>query len=114
MEIKVGNFARATYNSGSYVFRVTSIEKSRVYNGEWDCYNDEPEYYHLKVCTEWTPVEDEFCWFWDTVGNLQMRRFEKMDGARYQPHGSVMGFKFCEPFLGEIPTVYEEDEDDVN
>jgi hypothetical protein len=121
-DFKINSFAQAVYFSNNqrtrYVFKISSIGEEYdyktskpyivLYDGEWDHYNDEPVYYDLKDCEPWVPEKGEFCWFWDNDKNISHpRKFDKMDETNpklYQPEESVMGFKFCEPFFGTLPS----------
>lgn len=92
------------------------VKHTVLYDGEWDSYNDEPSYAYADICVQWTPRTGEWCWFWDT-DNLQLRKFEKMDLVNphlFMPFDSVMGFKYCEPFFGNLPTILENLEKEEN
>ncbi len=54
----------------------------------------------------WKPEDGEYCWMWDNKNNLQLREFKELEtNGLYKPYGSVMGFKNCEPLIGELPTL---------
>lgn len=120
-KFKVGDFARLVYKNTSTKFKVHGIDSVCDYSdlnkyhnilltGEWDSYNDEPDFWYEENCELWTPYHNEICWFWDSLDNLQLRVFDKMDEINphlFQPKDSVMGFKYCEPFFGSVPTVLQ-------
>ena len=128
-KFKIGDFVQFVYsyeeNSQKFrtVFKVTSIgteydyntseEIPALYNGEWNYRHDEPEWFAEENCEVWKPEEGEWCWFWDTLDNISApRKFEKMDLVNphlFQPKGSVMGFKYCKPFFGQLPSILEEE-----
>lgn len=118
-KFKVGNFVDIIYE-GTYQssFKVKGLDTicdysnpevyhNIVLDGKWDSYNDEPSYTYEDMCELWIPRKDDWCWFWDNPDNLQLRKFLKMDRDLFQPYESVMGFKYCEPYFGEIPTILE-------
>lgn len=109
IDIQAGDYVRYRHNEYHSVFIASNIEDGIVYNGEWDYYHDEPDGNPIIFCSKWTPEESELCWFWDTRDNLTVREFEEMYQSTFKPKGSVMGYKYCEPFLGERPTILRED-----
>jgi len=56
----------------------------------------------------WEPQKGEWCWFWDNTTKIPyLNQFMKMDRGLYQPKDSVMGFQYCEPFIGNLPSKYK-------
>ena len=111
---KVNDYIRTLYG---HVFKLTSIDECSgeegtetfLFDGEWDCYNDEPVYYSALECSKWEPIADEVCWFWDEGGEATVKRFKEIDRHGYpMPIGCVRGYKYCEPFIGTLPSSWDD------
>ena len=70
----------------------------------------------------WEPEKDEFCWFWNDDMQPFLAQFdfsEDDDGTiiyytKQGLHGSLadlsdalFSFKYCEPFVNKLPTLYK-------
>lgn len=110
IDIQAGDYVRYRNNEYSSVFIASNVKDGIVYNGEWDYYHDEPDGNPIIFCSKWEPEESELCWFWDTRDNLTVREFEEMYQSKFKPKGAVMGYKYCEPFLGERPSLLNDNE----
>lgn len=104
-KFKVGDWVR--YYNRKEPFKITKIHNdTKGMNAKWKYVAD--QYTYTKdMLKHWQPQEGEWCWFWDNTDNLQLRKFWEMDKINphlFQPYGSVMGFKYCEPFLGTLPS----------
>lgn len=93
------------FKVGDWV-RNTSINRVWQYT-ESDLKYDKQNPYHNKNDEPWQPKEGEWCWFFEE-GNPccpMLKRFDRMDINGYPtPIGMVRGFKYCEPFIGELPS----------
>jgi hypothetical protein len=120
-DVNIGDFLQYEFDNSRCVFKVYTKDIQPKYynseeyfdivsNGEWDYYNDEPIHYITEYCSPWTPVINEWCWFWDdnsTIGPI-VKKFKEFDKIGYVPFGSVRGFKYAEPFFGTLPNCLEE------
>ena len=121
---KVGDFVR--WNNKK-VFRVTSIDTSldeseelQLFDGTWDCRNDEPNGYYADECELWQPKVGEWCWVFN-----KFARYEGLDevfsntGYTHtfwippleSEFATVIGdnlLSVCEPFTGSLPTFVKE------
>ena len=59
----------------------------------------------LKDCTQWKPKENEWCWFWDKEGVITIQQASSVNNT---PKGCVRPYKYCEPFIGELPSWIED------
>jgi len=53
---------------------------------------------------KWQPKPGEWCWFWDegTNGVLLAKFTNITEGKLYRSHGGSV-WKYCAPFVGELP-----------
>lgn len=67
---------------------------------------------HEQECELWKPKKGEWCWFWNDTGNVVVAEYkgEHIHGAFCLPIGQdiLSIFKYCEPFIGELPSTIKE------
>ena len=53
----------------------------------------------------WTPVKDEWCWFWDRIfsKSAALAQFKEMNND-YFMSSTDTSWQFCEPFLNSLPS----------
>lgn len=114
-KFKVGDWVKVThyFETNSNKYDVGSIIRyhQRVQKNYGLSFNED--------CIElWKPQPGEWCWFWDeTLNTPQLEQFKKMIeafecGTTYFLYttkcgrfiNGQIGTKFCEPFIGELPT----------
>ena len=71
----------------------------------------EPDSYFANECTIWQPQPGEWCWFWDNKYNTDLRKFyrySKEENIYFADNGVVYeSYNFCEPFIGQSPTILQ-------
>ena len=103
-KFKVGDFVRYIYATTPRALEINNINGNRYYftNSEMSCLEHELE--------PWTPVKDEWCWFWDkcTPHRPTLRQYDIFPeeyGEENMFHDSEQNpFDFCEPFLNSPPS----------
>ena len=57
-----------------------------------------------EVCRLWKPLENEWCWFSNHIGEPQLLQYssEESDWGIKAKNGST--YKYCEPFIGSLPS----------
>ena len=54
----------------------------------------------------WQPLPGEWCWFWNEYDDTPtLNKFLCMYSD--DENGSPNGFDFCEPFIGQLPTILQ-------
>lgn len=115
-KFKVGDFVRvvpksnrAITNSGATEFTgiIRAIDKHNLYNIKGI---DDTDWFESDDIQLWTPVKDEWCWFWDkcTPHRPTLRQYDIFPeeyGEENMFHDSEQNpFDFCEPFLNSLPS----------
>ena len=103
-KFKVGDFVRYIHTTYPRALEINNINGNRYYftNSEMSCVEHELE--------PWTPVKDEWCWFWDkcTPHRPTLRQYDIFPegyGEENMFHDSEQNpFDFCEPFLNSLPS----------
>jgi len=84
--------------------------------------------YHKSQIKKWRPKPGEICWFWypklidyPKLGILKRVDKKSVPGCTLydakipgDPHNRWESFEHCEPFLGELPTIFEEENNNAN
>ena len=101
-KFKVGDFVKFTDISNKHPQQIIKIEDEIVYTEFNKCL--------LTQLILWTPVKDEWCWFWDkcTPHRPTLRQYDIFPegyGEENMFHDSEQNpFDFCEPFLNSLPS----------
>ena len=91
----------------------------------WKATEDEVRIYRGKEDEDiklWRPKEGEWCWFWNNSKDLTLQKFWKIEQEYFisffcdknKSDGLVFynvtekNFKYCEPFVGELPSLLRE------
>ena len=62
--------------------------------------------YYAEECVLWQPKQGEWCWFWNEYDDTPtLSRFLCMYSD--DENGLPNGFDFCEPFIGQLPTILQ-------
>ena len=57
----------------------------------------------------WEPKPEDWCWFYNSIGNPIFAKFDQMEeGICYKPVGYTTYFEYCEPFIGQLPSICKE------
>ena len=98
-KFKVGDFVRYAYSTPARALEINNINGNRYYftNSEMSCLKHELE--------PWTPVKDEWCWFYDKASNKysHLAKFNEMWKNKFRSTTDTP-WQFCEPFLNSLPS----------
>ena len=106
-KFKVGDFVRYVHSTPPRALEINNINGNRYYftNSEMSCLEHELE--------PWTPVKNEWCWFFNNDRIPTISQFVEMDNditrkyfAVYPNRPKALGswYKKCEPFLNSLPS----------
>ncbi len=100
-KFKVGDFVRYIHTTYPRALEINNINGNRYYftNSEMSCLEHELE--------PWTPVKDEWCWFYDNPNKDKYCNLSKSGGefnVRYFKTNCGTSWNFCEPFLNSLPS----------
>ena len=109
-KFKVGDFVRYVHSTPPRALEINNINGNRYYftNSEMSCLKHELE--------PWTPVKDEWCWFYDDLDSkyshleqfYDMHIFEDNSLSTFMSN-TINKWYYCEPFLNSLPS-YLKDE----
>ncbi len=115
-KFKVGDFVRVTPKSNRAITNSGTTEFTGIIR-VIDKYNlcnikgiDNTDWFESDDIQLWTPVKDEWCWFWDkcTPHRPTLRQYDIFPeeyGEENMFHDSEQNpFDFCEPFLNSRPS----------
>ena len=100
-KFKVGDFVRYVHSTPAKALEINNINGNRYYftNSEMSCVEHELE--------PWTPVKDEWCWFYDNPNKDKYCNLSKSGGesnGRCFKTNCGTPWNFCEPFLNSLPS----------
>lgn len=105
-ELKVGDWIRITEPAGNFLEKISKIN-SQTYtlSGTNICYKSQAK--------PWTPESGEWCWVFNDDRIPTISQFVEINEdmtrkyfAVYpnKPHALGSWYKYCEPFIGELPS----------
>ena len=108
MQFKIDNWVQMLGSEDKTIYQVIDILPNDVI----DIGDTIVDKYDIKL---WEPKPNEWCWFWNNDNQPFLAQFEEMDDDQYVTkqglHGSyadlsdaTFSFRFCEPFIGQLPT----------
>ena len=104
-KFKVGDFVRYAYSTPARALEINNINGNRYYftNSKMSCLKHELD--------PWTPVKDEWCWFYDNKDSKysHLAQFYDMNISEDNSLSTFMSspitkWKCCEPFLNSRPS----------
>ena len=100
-KFKVGDFVRYVHSTQAIALEINNINGNRYYfiNSEMSCVEHELEL--------WTPVKDEWCWFYDNPNKdkyCNLSQFGGESNGRCFKTNCGTPWNFCEPFLNSLPS----------
>ena len=110
MKFKIGDWVSYYNGFKDVLFQIKEFDcEGRI---KHDCNRFKEEYLKL-----WKPKQGEWCWFWNknripTIG--QFLSIETDGNLKYSatfpntPHTMIGYYKYCEPFIGELPSFIKE------
>lgn len=120
VEFKINDWVKSLKYKHLNPIQIESIYNSRTRKGAKGLksggtvlYSDEVEL--------WNPEKDDFCWFWNDDMQPFLAQFDFSEDdegtiiywTRQGLHGSLadlsdalFSFKYCEPFVNKLPTLY--------
>ena len=98
-KFKVGDFVRYIHTTPRRALEINNINGNRYYftNSEMSCVEHELE--------PWTPVKDEWCWFYDDKfkKSSHLAKFKQMSRQFFESE-EIGIYDYCEPFLNSLPS----------
>ena len=121
-QFKVGDFVQVKSNSDAtlinsgraveFTGKVVSLHpRNGICVHPFDRNPIEVGWYLPEEVTLWKPKEGEWCWFWSGYSkySLTLGRFveySEEEKLYFSYNGVVyMSYEYCEPFIGELPTI---------
>lgn len=96
-KFKVGDFVKFTDISNKHPQQIIKIEDEVAYTEFNKCL--------LTQLILWTPVKNEWCWFYDikSVKSAALAQFKEMNNEYFMSITDT-SWKYCEPFLNSLPS----------
>lgn len=96
----------STYKPGDWLIDIKGNQRplNTIFKVE-----DEYTRYRAADVRSWQPEPGEWCWFYNDIGNPIFAKFERMEeGICYKPISYSTYFEYCEPFIGQLPSICKE------
>lgn len=101
---KIGDWVRILSSK-----EVLKIPPNRTSSTELSCIEFNGQQYFMDNIELWQPGEGEWCFFHNGTEQATLAQYQTMDGSHYKIV-SCYGkwtelFKYCEPFIGQLPSI---------
>ena len=96
----------STYKPGDWLIDIKGNQRplNTIFKVE-----DEYTRYRAADVRPWRPKPRAWCWFYNSIGNPIFAKFDQMEeGICYKPVGYTTYFEYCEPFIGQLPSICKE------